>query len=97
MATKLKSTIGTIPCRMCRVVMPVKQSENGTLDLSCKFCDFSGYAKVGTEAHQIAIGEVTHRPESAGHKPAAVAKAVAEAVNTPVTPAPRKRNSIFDI
>jgi hypothetical protein len=70
MATKVKTTIGTMRCLCCGESMPVKQAENGTLDLSCKNCDFSAYAKAGTEALRMALAKVTRRQaEPAPGKP----------------------------
>lgn len=96
MATKLKNTVGTMACLCCGVSMPVKQAENGTLDLSCKDCDLSAYAKEGTAANRRALARITRRPEDDGHKPTATAKAAAQAVAAPApAPAATARRSVF--
>ncbi len=93
MATKLKPTIGTMKCLCCGVVMPVKQADTGTLDLSCKQCDFSAYAKAGTEAHTLAMSRITRTTS-----PAPVQAPAPAPVATPVAPPPApKRRGIFEL
>ena len=53
-----KSVIGTARCVCCEREIPAKQSETGTLDLSCQWCDLPTYAKPGTEAHRILLARV---------------------------------------
>lgn len=53
MAIRPKTQVGTMPCLCCAQEVPVKSGENGTLNFSCSWCDFPGYAKAGTEAHRI--------------------------------------------
>lgn len=89
MATKLKTTMGTMSCLCCGHDIPVKQSENGTINLSCTWCDFTGYVKAGTESHGIVTGKVKGKPAQA---PAPVDKPEP----TPA-PAPRKPRSVFDL
>lgn len=54
-----KSVIGTAQCHCCKREIPVKQSETGTLDMSCQWCDLPMYAKKGTEAHKLLLERVT--------------------------------------
>lgn len=82
MASSPKINIGTMACLCCGEPMPVKQGESGTLDLSCKSCDFSAYAKPGTTAHLLALRRVTRRPGQAPEpapKPVPAPVAVVEA------------------
>lgn len=105
MASKLKPTIGRMACLCCGEPMPVKKADNGTLDLSCKECDFSAYAKAGTEAHAIAMKSIKLRAqeEPATEPPAKpgengyVAAVARTAAPTPPPPATRRRASIFDL
>lgn len=53
MAIRPKTQIGTIDCLCCGHEVPVKAADNGTINLSCPWCDFPAYAKVGTEAHKL--------------------------------------------
>jgi len=94
MATKLKPTIGTMTCMCCGSMIPIKQADTGTLDLSCKHCDLSAYAKAGTEAHRRAMSRIapsTMAPAQA--KPPAPAPVATPA---PPPPPPKKRG-IFEL
>lgn len=96
MATaKPKTTIGTMPCLCCGESVPVKQSEGGTLNFSCSWCDFPGYAKAGTEARRLILLKTKlSAPETApapAVKPAAPAPATKTATAAPV----RKATTIF--
>lgn len=62
MATKRKKCIGTVACLVCGCEIPARENDQGTLDLGCGYCDFVGYAKVGTEAHQV-ISDSINRKE----------------------------------
>lgn len=53
MAIRPKTQVGTMPCLCCDHEVPVKAGDSGTLNFSCPWCDFPGYAKAGTEAHRI--------------------------------------------
>ncbi len=55
-------TIGTAGCRCCAREIPVKENANGTLNFNCPWCDFSAYAKKGTEAHRK-LGATVKRTE----------------------------------
>lgn len=70
MAIRPKTQIGTIPCLCCGQTVPVKEAENGTINLSCQWCDFPAYAKKGTEAHRRILANVK-RPEPAAAEPVA--------------------------
>lgn len=53
-----KGIIGTCRCIVCDRDIPAKQSETGTLDVSCQWCEFPAYAKAGTEAHRRLLERV---------------------------------------
>lgn len=97
MATTLKTKIGHLPCLCCGERIPVKQAENGTLNLSCTECDFTGYAKVGTHAHRTMLGKISRLPESAAPAPAPkpAAKPAPAPAPTMATAPVSKRNTIF--
>lgn len=61
MAAKPKKLIGTCACLVCGVDVPVREAENGTLDVSCKYCDFPAYVKKGTEAYDIISASITRK------------------------------------
>lgn len=46
----IKRKIGHIKCLCCGTVLSVKENERGALDVSCRDCDLSAWAKSGTEA-----------------------------------------------
>lgn len=48
-----------MPCLCCSHEVPVKTGDSGTLNFSCSWCDFPGYAKAGTEAHRIIAAKLT--------------------------------------
>jgi len=82
-------------CMCCGHEIPVKQAENGTINAACQWCDFPAYAKQGTEAHRIITGKLKN-------KPAPAPQTVQDPANKPTgaiseKPAPRRRNSIFDM
>lgn len=59
MKTRPKKTmIGTADCSCCGREIPVRQSETGTLDMSCHWCDLPLYAKKDTEAHTRLMARV---------------------------------------
>lgn len=61
MATKVKRCIGTIACLVCGVEIPARVNDSGTLDMGCGYCDFIGYAKPGTEAHDELMKSVNRK------------------------------------
>lgn len=50
---KTREQVGEAPCLVCAQAVPVKKSEGGSLSFSCPWCDFSAYAKPGTQAYSI--------------------------------------------
>lgn len=98
---KLNKAIGKMPCLCCGETITVKQADTGTLSLSCPDCDFSGYARAGTEAHRRTMKRITLRPDAAAPVPVP-APAPAPARPAPAKPAPTmadlpatKRNTLF--
>jgi len=61
MATKPKAQVGVIECRCCKRDIPVREAENGTLNVSCGWCDFSAYAKASTEANKVIRAQMKGR------------------------------------
>jgi hypothetical protein len=98
MATTLKTKIGHLPCLCCGERVPVKQADNGTINLSCSDCDFTGYVKAGTHAHRVILGKISRLPETAqpspAQKPADKPAAPAPAATMAAAPV-SKRNTIF--
>ena len=94
MATTLKTKIGHMPCLCCSEKIPVKEAENGTLNLSCMECDFTGYVKRGTTAHakiRARIVPVIDSRPAAVSAPGAKTPIAATLAASPVS----KRNTIF--
>jgi len=89
-----KRIIGTAVCQCCEREIPVKQSETGTLDMSCQWCELPLYAKAGTEAHKRLMARVirTAEPEPDATHPHQPAPPPAE-----VKPVARAARSAFDI
>lgn len=89
-----KHIIGTANCQCCGREIPVKQSETGTLDMSCQWCELPLYAKAGTEAHKTLMARVTRKaePEPDATHPHQPAPPPAD-----VKPAARAARSAFDI
>lgn len=91
-----KTVIGTTECHCCGREIPVKQSEIGTLDMSCNWCDLPMYAKKGSEAHERLMKRVTLRaqPDPDPTQPEPIA-----GHNPPVEPKPAARaaRSVFDL
>lgn len=56
---KVNKAIGKMPCLCCGEVITVKQADTGTVSVSCPDCDFSGYGKIGTQAHGLIMAKVT--------------------------------------
>ena len=67
--------IGTIKCLCCGQELPVKENDNGALNLSCPWCDLSAYAKKGTQAHKLLAPKVKRDEAPAAAAPAAVVAA----------------------
>lgn len=84
MAAAPKTTIGTMACMCCGREIPVKQAENGTLNVACGWCDFPAYAKKGTEAHAL----VLKRTKRTQDEPPAPAQAQPPAQPKPPAPTP---------
>ena len=104
MATaKPRAQIGHMDCLCCGEKIPVKQAETGTINVSCPWCDFTGYVKPHTDAHRHVSRRVTLltppalAPAPAEPKPAAaapVARAAAKPAQ-PVQPEPTQRRGFF--
>ncbi|MFX1803517.1 hypothetical protein PWR66_07675 [Paraburkholderia sp. A1RO-5] len=92
-----KVVIGTAECHCCGREIPVKQSETGTLDMSCQWCDLPMYAKKGTEAHKRLMERVTLF--EAGPIPQGKADDLPGAGHVVVTekPARQAARSVFDL
>lgn len=58
MVTKVRTSAGKMDCLCCGREIPVKASENGTLNASCAWCDFTAYGKAGTESARIIMGKL---------------------------------------
>ena len=99
MATTPKTKIGHMACQSCGERIPVKQAANGTLNLSCPECDFTGYAKTGTDAHRKAMARITMIAAPAAPATQPAPKPAAKAAPAPaptVAAAPvSKRNTVF--
>lgn len=74
-------TVGTAKCLACSETIPVKVNANGAQNWSCPWCDFSGYAKKGTQAQtklapRLTLAAIEKAPEEKlGAKPAEPASA----------------------
>jgi len=64
MATAPKKCIGTVACLVCGSELPARVNDKGTIDMGCGYCDFIGYAKVGTEAHQVISDSISLKSDS---------------------------------
>lgn len=58
---KVSKAIGRMACLCCGEQITVKQADTGTVNVTCPDCDFSGYGKAGTEAHQRIMDRVTFK------------------------------------
>jgi hypothetical protein len=95
MKTRPKKTIiGTAACVCCGRDIPAKQSETGTLDLSCQWCELPTYAKAGTEAHRVLMARVKRTAEPV---PDATHPQQPAPPPVDVKPAARAARSAFDI
>jgi hypothetical protein len=64
---------GDLKCLCCAQGIVVKENERGTLNVNCPWCDFSGYAKKGTQAARKIEAAVAWRADDtapADDKPA---------------------------
>lgn len=62
----VKENMGQVGCLCCGESIPAKQGAGGALSVSCPWCDFSAYAKAGTQAYRIISGKLKKAaPESA--------------------------------
>lgn len=93
MKGRQKSVIGTAECMCCGKEIPARVSENGTLNLSCHWCDFPAYARKGTEAHKRLLGRVTKYETEHDEAP----KAAKEPEPAPAPKAPAAGRSVFDL
>ena len=99
----MKKAIGKIKCLSCGDSMPAMQSDTGTIDLSCKMCGLSAYAKPGTDAHRAALARITDKRQiemaiPAPAKPAAVAPPAPAKPRAPApAPAPAKPASMAEL
>lgn len=75
MAIRPKTQVGTMNCLCCGHEVPVKAGDSGTLNFSCPWCDFPGYAKNGTEAHKIIKAKMKPIAAAVATPPAPAAKA----------------------
>jgi hypothetical protein len=90
MALRPKAQIGTMECLCCGEKIPVRKAENGTLNFSCNWCEFPGYAKAGTDAHSHIMSRVNLLDV-----PAPAPEPVPAAA--PKSAAAKSRNTIFGV
>lgn len=50
---EVKTKLGKRPCPVCGEAVHVRSNAQGTVSVSCVECDFSGFAKKGTKAHEL--------------------------------------------
>lgn len=96
MATKPKKCIGTVACLVCGSEIPARENENGTIDMGCGFCDFTAYAKRGTEAHQVISASINRKELPPAAAPVVVPEAAPAAPAPKVSPA-KVAQSLTDI
>ncbi|RQQ65553.1 hypothetical protein [Burkholderia stagnalis] len=87
-----KTIIGTTQCVCCGRDIPAKESETGTLDVSCQWCELPTYAKKGTEAHRVLMARVKRHAE-----PEPDATNPVHAPPAEPKPAARAARSVFDV
>ena len=99
---KVSKAIGKMSCLCCGETITVKQAETGTVSVSCPDCDFSGYGKVGTDAHRKIMARVTLKQAGIDVQPAPAPTPAAKPAPAKPTPAPRmadlptaKRHTVF--
>jgi hypothetical protein len=98
MALRPKAQIGTMACLCCGKQIPVRRSENGTLNLSCSWCEFPGYVKAGTDAHDHVMRRVELiEPAPVKDERENESAIAAQAAPQKTAPAARKNNSIFGV
>lgn len=88
----MAENVGTMQCLVCGQGIPVKVTGGGALSVNCTWCDFSGYAKKGTQAARLIQSRMTadKAPEPAPDKPAKPAGEGAQGKDTPA-PAAKPR------
>lgn len=95
MAKPSSHAIGKMKCFCCGELFTIRQSEAGTLNLTCPDCDLSAYAKPGTAAHGHAMKRITLKAPDVASNPVATS-APAPTQKAPPTPPPARKNaSIF--
>ena len=57
--------VGDAPCLACSQVIPIKENDKGCQSCSCPWCDFSAYAKKGTEAQRALAARMKARVPAA--------------------------------
>jgi hypothetical protein len=100
---KVSKAIGKMACLCCGESITVKQSETGTVSVSCPDCDFSGYGKTGTDSHRAIMARVTLKAAGVSIEPAPVPPAPHAGHRTnsskpaPAMPSPQviKKNTVF--
>ena len=90
---------GEMDCLCCGKVIPVRESETGTIHAPCAWCSLPMYAKAGTKAARILAGRTrweggeTVGSQSPSPKQGQEKKTIA----TKTDEKPSGRKSIFDI
>lgn len=80
---------GVGPCLACGESIPYKVTDGGALSVGCPWCDFSGYAKRGTQA-QAALRKRMKAAPAEEPAPAAAAPAAPKKPAAPSPAAPAK-------
>lgn len=65
--------LGEAPCPVCKAKLTVRRNPAGTICVSCAGadgCDFSGFAKKGTQAAQLLTAGLAKQPPAPGPAPA---------------------------
>lgn len=96
-----RETVGQIDCLCCGREIPAKMGAAGALSVCCPWCDFSAYAKKGTEAARIIAKRIREafpddQPAPAEKPKAPAAKVEAPKVEQPAPPAPPRRLSLLE-
>lgn len=92
--------VGTVECLCCGQSIPVKSTTGGGVSVCCPWCDFSGYAKAGTEAARVIASRMKAEAPAETEKPAAAQKpapAAAKPAAKPVPAAPAKPASLAEV
>lgn len=64
--------IGVASCLCCGEKIAIRSNGRGTVNASCNHCDFSAWAKQGTEAAEIILGSIEGEDKKTGAKLAPV-------------------------